>query len=74
LWLWGSSANHCASTTPVERMNVFEYIQRHHLVVISSRSAWTWMSEKKHKGFFIGRHEKNIRGNTVDIYQIKHRG
>ena len=24
--------------------------------------------------FFIGRHEINIRGNTVDIHQIKHRG
>ena len=23
---------------------------------------------------FNGRHEINIRGNTVDIYQIKHRG
>ena len=24
--------------------------------------------------FFIGRHEKNIRGNTVDIYPLKHMG
>ena len=23
---------------------------------------------------FIGQHGKNMRGNTVDIYQIKHRG
>ena len=36
-----------------------------------------WSSWKKTLGvtllFFIGRDEKNIRGNTVDIYQIKHR-
>ena len=29
---------------------------------------------RRKSSFFIGRHEMNIRGNTVDIYQIKHRG
>ena len=36
-----------------------------------------WSTWKKHKGllsYSIGRHEIIIRGNTVDIYQIKPRG
>ena len=47
------------------------------LVVITLNSSGSDQRKNVDRGtdsFFIGRYEINIRGNTVDIYQIKHRG
>ena len=34
----------------------------------------TWKKQGVTQSFFIGHHEINIRGNTVNVNQIKHRG